>query len=50
MEIIRKTMTFPKSLLDEVERYQKENMIPSFTAAMQELIRKGLKQAEKEGK
>lgn len=48
METIRKTMNFPKALVDAVATYQKENMLPTFTAAMQELIRKGLDSNRKE--
>ncbi|MGX8233978.1 hypothetical protein [Bacillus subtilis] len=42
MEKIVKAVNFPKDLVDEVVRYQKENYIASFTAAVVELVRKGL--------
>lgn len=48
METIRKTMNFPKALVDAVTAYQKENMLPTFTAAMQELIRKGLESSRRD--
>ena len=48
METIRKTMNFPKALIDAITTYQKVNMLPTFTAAMQELIRKGLESSRKE--
>lgn len=47
METIRKTMNFPKALIEAINEYQKENMLPTFTAAMQELIRKGLESSKK---
>jgi len=42
MDFIRKTFNFPVELEALVKEYQKENMINTFTAAMLELIRKGL--------
>ncbi|MCU7666837.1 ribbon-helix-helix domain-containing protein [Bacillus thuringiensis] len=36
-------LRFPKDLLDEVEKYQKDEMITSRAAAIYELIRFGLK-------
>ena len=48
METTRKTMNFPKALIDAITTYQKVNMLPTFTAAMQELIRKGLESSGKE--
>lgn len=47
MQTIKKTINFPKPLIDAITKYQKENMIPTFTAAMQELIRKGLESIAK---
>ena len=49
MEIIKKTLNFPKPLAQAITAYQKTNMLPTFTAAMQELIRKGLELSRKEG-
>jgi len=47
MQTIKKTINFPKVLAEAIAEYQKENMIPTFTAAMQELIRKGLESNNK---
>lgn len=49
METTRKTFIFPKVLIDAVIQYQKENMLPTLTAAVQELLRKGLESSRKEG-
>jgi len=46
-ERIRKTFKFPAELVREVEKYQKEKYIPTFAAAVYELIRRGL-EAEKQ--
>ena len=42
MERIPKLIKFPKGLVEEIEKYQKENSISSFSGAVYELIRKGL--------
>lgn len=42
MERVNKLIKFPKDLIDEIEKYQKENYLSSFAAAVYELIRKGL--------
>lgn len=42
MERIPKLIKFPKALVEEIEKYQKENFISSFSGAVYELIRKGL--------
>ena len=47
MQTIKKTINFPKALVEVITEYQKENMLPTFTAAMQELIRKGLESTKK---
>ncbi|TWK08619.1 hypothetical protein CHCC20442_4332 [Bacillus licheniformis] len=39
---INKLIRFPKDLVKEIEKYQKNNYISSFTAAVIELLRKGL--------
>ena len=49
METTRKTMNFPKALIDAITTYQKVNMLPTLTAAVQELLRKGLDSNRKEG-
>ncbi|MFP3721976.1 hypothetical protein SFC57_24065 [Niallia circulans] len=41
-ERISKLIKFPSDLYDKVEEYQRENHLTSFTAAVFELIRKGL--------
>lgn len=43
MERIAKLINFPADLMEEIEKYQKENYITSFTGTIYELIRKGLK-------
>ena len=48
MERVAKQIKFPKELVEAIEEHQKENMIPTFSAAVYELVRKGLKSEEKE--
>ena len=43
MERVPKHIRFPKVLVIAIEKYQEENMIPTFAGAVYELIRKGLK-------
>ncbi|MED4456200.1 hypothetical protein [Metabacillus fastidiosus] len=38
----RVEIRFPVNILEKVDAYQEENMIPTRTAAILELIRKGL--------
>ena len=45
MEKIRKTLELPADLIKEIEQFQKENYMASFTAAIIELVRRGLKAA-----
>ena len=40
---IAKLIKFPADLVDKIEKYQEENHLSSFSAAVYELIRKGLK-------
>lgn len=42
MEKIRKTLELPADLIKEIEKFQKENYMASFTAAIIELVRRGL--------
>ena len=42
MKKISKLINFPEILIDEIEEYQKNNGIASFTATVLELLRKGL--------
>ena len=42
MERVPKLIKFPKELVKEIEKYQIENYISSFSGAVYELIRKGL--------
>mgnify|MGYP001065825682 CR=1 FL=1 len=42
MKRIAKLIKFPAELVTEIEMYQKEHHISSFTGAVIELIRKGL--------
>lgn len=46
-ERIRKTFKFPAKLVEEIEKYQREKFISTFSGAVYELIRRGL-EAEKE--
>lgn len=42
MDAKRKTVLFPRALLDKIEKYMEDNHIITFTSATLELIRKGL--------
>lgn len=42
-EFINKHIRFPKKLVDEIKEFQKENYIQHFSAAVIQLITKGLK-------
>ena len=42
MKTTRKSLLFPDTLLEEVEKFMKENYITTFTGAVIELIRRGL--------
>lgn len=42
MQMIKKSLNLPKQLIDDVERFQRENYMTTFTAALIELIRRGL--------
>ena len=42
MEKILKSVNFPVGMLKKIEQYQKEYYLASFTAAVVELVRKGL--------
>lgn len=42
MEKVGKLINFPEKIIQDIEEYQEENDIASFTAAVLELIRKGL--------
>lgn len=44
MERIPKLIKFPKDLVEAVEKYQQDNYLSSFSGALYELIRKGLRQ------
>ena len=44
MKRIPKHIKFPEGLVKDIEKYQKKNYISSFSAAVYELIRKGLKE------
>lgn len=43
MKRISKLIKFPADLVTEIEKYQTENYITSFSGAVYELIRNGLK-------
>lgn len=42
MQMIKKSLNLPKQLIDDVEKFQRENYMTTFTAALIELIRRGL--------
>lgn len=43
MKPVKKVMNLPEDLIEKIEEFQKENYINNFTAAVIELIRRGLK-------
>jgi hypothetical protein len=49
MERKPKMIKFPVPLLEKIEEYQRKNHITSFSAAVYELVRKGLAASSKEG-
>lgn len=42
MKTIKKSLNLPKQLIDDIEKFQRENYMTTFTAALIELIRRGL--------
>ncbi|MDN6292706.1 MAG: hypothetical protein L0J35_06490 [Tetragenococcus halophilus] len=46
MEKENKLIAMTKEMVKEVEKFQKENFISTFTAAVIELVRRGLKYKE----
>lgn len=42
METTKKTLNIPKKLIKDIEQFRQENYIATFTAAMIELVRRGL--------
>lgn len=47
MKLIRKQFFLPEQLHDAIVKYQQDNMLPTFTAALHELVRKALKEVQK---
>lgn len=43
MKTIRKVTNIPADLVEEIEKFKSENYITTFTGAVIELIRRGLK-------
>lgn len=43
MKTFRKQILFPKQMIKEIEEYRDNNMFTTFTSALLDLIRKGLK-------
>ena len=43
MKATKKHIAFPEPMVEAIKDYQEENMIPTFTTAVQELVREGLK-------
>ena len=48
MKTIRKVTNLPTDLVEEIEKFMKENYITTFTGAVIELIRRGLNKQEVE--
>ena len=46
MKKVSKLINFPEKIIDDIEEYQRNNGIASFTATVLELVRKGLKKEE----
>ena len=46
MKTTRKVTNLPTDLVEEVEKFMKENYITTFTGAVIELIRRGLESAK----
>lgn len=44
----QKGIVMPDELIDEIEKFQKENYMTSFTQAIIALVRRGLKESKKE--
>lgn len=42
MKKVSKLINFPEKIIDDIEKYQRNNGLSSFTAAVLELVRKGL--------
>lgn len=47
MKLVRKQFFIPEQLHDAIVKYQQDNMLPTFTAALHELVRKALKEVQK---
>lgn len=45
-----KLINIPNPIFNKIESYQKENCIPSFTSALFEIIRIGLREVDKANK
>ena len=43
MEPVRKVMNLPEELVKQIEQFARDNYINTFTAAVIELVRRGLK-------
>jgi hypothetical protein len=50
MKTIRKTITFPLVVENQIIKYQEANGIPTFTGAMLELVRIGLSHVKDDAK
>jgi len=48
MKSTRQTLTIPNVIKNKVEKYQQANGIPTFTTALLELVRLGLKSIVKD--
>ena len=46
MKKISKLINFPKRLVENIEKYQEENGVATFTATVLELVRKGLNEQD----
>lgn len=48
MKRIRKNLHLPEEIVDEIEKFKRDNFLPSFTSALIELVRRSLKHERNE--
>lgn len=47
-KLVKKLINYPDHIVEQVEDYRYENRLPNFSAAVIELIQKGLEASKKE--
>lgn len=47
-KLVKKLINYPDHIVEQVEDYRYENRLPNFSAAVMELIQKGLEASNKE--